>query len=56
MDFVLEKLSRSAEEIEDARIAKLKSSILKSDIDGLSSSYSGTKRGTAFPQVASAAT
>ena len=61
VDFVQEKLQIqvSAEEIED-RIAKLKSPILKSDIDGLSSSYSGTGTGTgtgtAFAQVASAAT
>jgi hypothetical protein len=51
MDFLQEKLQIqvSAEEIED-RVAKLKSSILKSDTDGLSSSYSGT--GTAFAQAA----
>ena len=55
MDFVQEKLQIqvSAEEIED-RIKKLKSSILKSDTDGLSSFYSGT--GTTFAQAASPAT
>ena len=54
MDFVQERLQVqvSAEEIED-RIAKLKSSILKSDTDGMSSSYSGT--GTTFARAASPA-